>query len=250
MCMLPGVMADRAARATRDELPERSTPLIVLEGITKIYRVGDTDIFPVRAVSLSIERGEFIAVMGASGSGKSTLMNIVGCLDRPTQGRYFLDGEEVSSMKPDRLAYLRNKKFGFVFQSFNLLPRTSALENVELPLLYWNRLSQKERRERAVGALDEVGLGDRVNHTPGQLSGGQQQKVAIARALVTRPAILLADEPTGNMDTKSEQDLMSLIGRIHRQGVTVILITHNPEVAAHAERTIRLRDGMILGDPR
>jgi putative ABC transport system ATP-binding protein len=246
--MLPGVMADRAAQGARPEPDDSSMPLIALEGITKIYHVGDTDLYPLRNVSLVIERGEFIAIMGASGSGKSTLMNIVGCLDRPSQGRYVLDGEEVSRMKPDRLAYLRNKKFGFVFQNFNLLPRTSALENVELPLFYWNRLSRKERRARSLEALADVGLADRATHTPGQLSGGQQQKVAIARALVNRPAVLLADEPTGNMDSKSEQDLMALIGRVHAQGTTVIVITHNPEVAARAGRIIRLRDGMILED--
>ena len=246
MCMLPGVVADLAEKVVRPEPLERPTPLVALEGVTKIYSVGDSEIFPLRDVSLAIERGEFIAIMGASGSGKSTLMNIIGCLDRPTRGRHFLEGEEVSRMKPVRLAYLRNKKFGFVFQNFNLLPRTSAQENVELPLLYWNRMSGKERRDRALEVLEEVGLGDRANHTPGQLSGGQQQKVAIARALVSRPAVLLADEPTGNMDSKSEQDLMSLLGKIHAQGVTVILITHNPDVAAHAGRIIRLRDGMIV----
>ncbi len=243
--MLPGVMTDLATQVSLPEL--RPAQLIALEDITKIYRVGGSEIFPLRDVSLAIERGEFIAIMGASGSGKSTLMNIVGCLDRPTRGRYFLEGEDVSRMKPDRLAYLRNKKFGFVFQSFNLLPRTSAQENVELPLLYWNRMSGKERQARALEVLEEVGLADRATHAPGQLSGGQQQKVAIARALVNRPMVLLADEPTGNMDSKSEQDLMSLIGRVHAQGVTVILITHNPEVAAYAGRIIRLRDGMILG---
>jgi len=221
-------------------------PLIRLEGITRIYHVGDLELYPLRDVSLRIERGEFVAIMGASGSGKSTLMNIVGCLDRATRGRYFLEGEEVSAMKPDRLAYLRNKKFGFVFQGFNLLPRTSALENVELPLLYWSRSSAKERRSRALEVLAEVGLSDRVGHTPGQLSGGQQQRVAIARALVNRPPVLLADEPTGNLDSRSERDLMALIGKIHGRGVTVLLITHNPEVAARAGRIIRLRDGMVM----
>jgi putative ABC transport system ATP-binding protein len=230
-------------------LPAATTadlPLIRLEGITRIYRVGDLDIFPLRDVSLRIARGEFVAIMGASGSGKSTLMNIVGCLDRATRGRYFLEEEEVSAMKPDRLAWLRNKKFGFVFQGFNLLPRTSALENVELPLLYWNRMSAKERRARALEVLADVGLSDRVGHTPGQLSGGQQQRVAIARALVNRPPVLLADEPTGNLDSRSEAELMTLIERIHGQGVTVLLITHNPDVAARAGRLIRLRDGMVV----
>jgi putative ABC transport system ATP-binding protein len=249
MGVLPGVMADLAATAIGPKPEEGRPPLVVLEGVTKIYRVGDTEIFPLRDVSLTIRRGEFIAIMGASGSGKSTLMNIIGCLDRPTRGRYLLEGEEVSAMKPNQLAFLRNRKFGFVFQSFNLLPRTSAAENVELPLLYWNRLSGRERRARALDALDKVGLGDRATHTPGQLSGGQQQKVAIARALVNKPAVLLADEPTGNMDSKSEQDLIRLIGRVHAEGVTVVLITHNPEVAAGAGRIIRLKDGMIAGVP-
>jgi putative ABC transport system ATP-binding protein len=227
------------------ESPVRPAPLISLEGITKIYRVGDSEIHPLTEVSLTIERGEFVAIMGASGSGKSTLMNLIGCLDRPTQGRYFLEGEEVSAMKPDRQAYLRNKKFGFVFQSFNLLARTSAIENVELPLLYWNRLSQKERRARALAALTSVGLAGRAGHTPGQLSGGEQQRVAIARALVTGPSVLLADEPTGNLDSKSEREVMSLIERTHEQGMTVMVITHNPEIASLAGRVIRLRDGRI-----
>jgi putative ABC transport system ATP-binding protein len=224
-------------------------PLIRLEEITRVYHVGDTDLYPLRDVTLRITRGEFVAIMGASGSGKSTLMNIVGCLDRATSGRYFLEGEEVSIMKPDRLAYLRNKKFGFVFQGFNLLSRTSAVENVELPMLYWSRTSAKERRARALEVLADVGLSGRVGHTPGQMSGGEQQRVAIARALVNRPPVLLADEPTGNLDSRSEKDLMSLIARIHGQGVTVVLITHNPDVAAHAGRIIRLRDGKILGSP-
>jgi putative ABC transport system ATP-binding protein len=224
----------------------RPASLIALEVITKTYRVGDSEIHPLTDVSLVVERGEFVAIMGASGSGKSTLMNIIGCLDRPTRGRYFLEGEEVSAMKPDRLAYLRNKKFGFVFQSFNLLARTSALENVELPLLYWNRLSTKERRARALAALKSVGLADRTTHTPGQLSGGEQQRVAIARALVTGPAVLLLDEPTGNLDSKSERELMSLVERVYGEGMTVLVITHNPEIANRAGRVIRLRDGRIL----
>ena len=222
-------------------------PLIALEGITMIYHVGGSDLYPLRDVTLTLERGEFVALMGASRSGKTTLMNVIGCLDRPSRGRYFLEGEEVASLKPDRLAYLRNKRFGFVFQSFNLLPRTSALENVELPLLYWNRLSSRERRARVLEQLAAVGLADRAGHTPGQLSGGEQQRVAIARALVNNPSVLLADEPTGNLDSASERDLMALLKKIHAQGVTVVVITHNPDIAAQAQRTIRIRDGMIQG---
>jgi len=228
------------------ETATRAVPLIALDGITKVYQIGDSEIYPLRDVSLTLEQGEFVAIMGASGSGKTTLMNVIGCLDRPSRGRYFLEGEEVAGLKPERLAYLRNKKFGFVFQSFNLLPRTTALENVELPLVYWNRFTAGERRARALERLAEVGLSDRVNHTPGQLSGGQQQRVAIARALVNNPTVLLADEPTGNLDSASERDLMALLGRIHSQGVTVVLITHNPEIAARAQRIIRIRDGRIL----
>src|SRR5437763_9069609 len=186
-----------------------------------------------------------VAIMGASGSGKTTLMNIIGCMDRPTDGTYFLDGEEISRVKPDRLAYIRNKKFGFVFQSFNLLARTSALENVELPLLYWNRLAGGERESRAMTSLTRVGLADRVKHHPSQLSGGQQQRVAIARALVNEPRILLADEPTGNLDSKSEREVMGIFHELHKAGLTLILVTHNQEIADHAQRTIRIRDGLI-----
>ena len=183
--------------------------------------------------------------MGASGSGKTTLMNIVGCMDRPTEGRYTLEGREVSGLGRDELAKIRNQSFGFVFQSFNLLSRTSAVENVELPLLYWNRLAAHERRERALEVLWRVGLADRVRHHPSQLSGGQQQRVAIARALVNRPRILLADEPTGNLDSASEAEVLELFHELHDEGITVILVTHNQEVARHAGRTIRIRDGLI-----
>jgi putative ABC transport system ATP-binding protein len=221
-------------------------PLIWIEELHKTYRVGEVDLHVLKGVSLRIERGEMVAIMGASGSGKTTLMNIIGCMDRPTSGRYRLDAEELSLVKPDRLAYIRNKKFGFVFQSFNLLARTSALENVELPLLYWNDLPGRERSSRAMASLTQVGLEDRVKHHPSQLSGGQQQRVAIARALVNQPQILLADEPTGNLDSKSEAEVMALFHALHKKGQTVILVTHNQDIAAHAQRTIRIRDGLIL----
>jgi putative ABC transport system ATP-binding protein len=221
-------------------------PLIVLEKVTRVYRLGEVQIVPLRDVSLTIERGEMIAITGASGSGKTTLMNVIGCMDRPTQGRYFLEGREVSGLRRDELAHVRNATFGFVFQSFNLLPRTTALENTELPLLYWHRMSAAERRNRALDALTRVGLADRVEHRPGQLSGGQQQRVAIARALVSSPSVLLADEPTGNLDSKSEREVMALFEELHGEGMTVIVVTHNQEIARHARRQIRMRDGEVL----
>ena len=221
------------------------TDLIVLERINKVYHVGEVTIQPLREVSLTVRRGEMVAIMGASGSGKTTLMNVVGCMDRPTDGRYVLGGEEISKLHSNRLAEIRNKQFGFVFQSFNLLSRTTALENVEMPLMYWNRLSGGERRRRCTEALTRVGLADRMTHTPSQLSGGQQQRVAIARALINQPSILLADEPTGNLDTRSEKEIMAIFHELHEAGMTVILVTHNQEIAAHAGRTIRIRDGMI-----
>jgi len=223
-----------------------SEDVILLEKINKIYHVGDVTIQPLVDVSIRIARGEMVAIMGASGSGKTTLMNVIGCMDRPTSGRYMLEGEEVSKLHPNRLAEIRNRRFGFVFQSFNLLARTSALENVELPLMYWQNLSQRDRRERCREALSRVGLAERMDHTPGQLSGGQQQRVAIARALITKPAILLADEPTGNLDSKSETEVMKIFHDLHESGMTVILVTHNTEIGAHAQRTIRIRDGIIL----
>jgi putative ABC transport system ATP-binding protein len=221
-------------------------PLILLEKIDKIYRLGEVDIQPLRSVSLRVEHGEMVAIMGASGSGKTTLMNIVGCMDRPTAGRYVLEGEEISRLSSNRLAYIRNKKFGFVFQSFNLLARTSALENVELPLLYWSWTTRGERHRRAREVLDRVGLSDRLQHHPSQLSGGQQQRVAIARALVNNPSILLADEPTGNLDSRSEREIMEIFQELHRSGMTVILVTHNQEIASYAQRAIRIRDGVVL----
>ena len=220
-------------------------PIISVEHVRKVYRLGEVEVVPLRGVSLQIADGEIVAIMGASGSGKTTLMNILGCMDRPTEGRYFLEGRDVSDLSKDELAHIRNQTFGFVFQSFNLLSRTSALDNVELPLLYWNRMGARERRERALEVLARVGLSDRVTHHPSQLSGGQQQRVAIARALVNRPRILLADEPTGNLDSRSEAEVMTLFHDLHREGITVILVTHNAEIAKHAQRTIRIHDGQI-----
>jgi putative ABC transport system ATP-binding protein len=221
------------------------SPLLRLEKINKIYHVGEVDIQPLRDVSLAITAGDMVAIMGASGSGKTTLMNVIGCMDRPTSGRYFLELREISQVRPDELAYIRNKKFGFVFQSFNLLARTTALENVELPMLYWTHVSGRQRRERAMKALERVGLADRVHHQPSQLSGGQQQRVAIARALVNEPSILLADEPTGNLDSRSEAEVLKIFHELNETGITVILVTHNQEIGDHARRIIRIRDGVL-----
>ena len=224
--------------------------LIKLVGVWKTYRMGEVDVHALRDVSLEVARGEFIAVMGASGSGKTTLMNILGCLDRPSSGSYWLDGEEVSRMSADQRAMIRNRKIGFVFQNFNLLPRTSALENVAMPLSYTaSHLTEKEARKRAKEVLERVGLGDRLHHEPSQLSGGQQQRVAIARALVNKPPLLLADEPTGNLDSKTGEEVLELFQELNREdGVTVVLVTHDPHVASHAERIIYLHDGQIVED--
>jgi putative ABC transport system ATP-binding protein len=223
--------------------------LIELEGITRVYRSGSLAVEALKGIDLTIREGEFVAVMGSSGSGKSTLMNIVGCLDRPTEGTFFLRGEDVSTLSKDRLAGIRNRTIGFVFQSFNLLPRTSALENVELPLLYaQDELSWKEMHARAEEALEQVGLGDRMDHTPAELSGGQQQRVAIARALVTRPSLLLADEPTGNLDTRTGLEVMDMLQQLNRTGLTIVMVTHEPDVAQGAKRTVTLRDGLIQSD--
>src|SRR5471032_56459 len=226
-------------------------PVISLESIWKIYQTGDVEVTAVRDVSLTVLPGEFIAIMGASGSGKSTLMNTLGCLDRPTRGRFLLDGVDVAQLDRNELADLRNEKLGFVFQGFNLLARTTALENVELPMLYGpRRTGSREMRERTLHCLDIVGLSDRADHFPSQLSGGQQQRVAIARALVNEPQILLADEPTGNLDSKSEKEVMEIFHGLHAAGLTVILVTHNPEIAEHAQRTIFMRDGIIQEGPK
>ncbi len=222
-------------------------PVIELDGVTKIYRTGTLEVDALRGVSLTIDEGEYVAVMGPSGSGKSTLMHILGCLDVPSGGVYRLAGEDVSTLDETRLAEIRNQRIGFVFQQFNLLPTLTAWRNVELPLVYAG-VERHERRERALAALDRVGLSDRVEHRPGELSGGQQQRVATARALVTDPALILADEPTGNLDSSSAADVLGLIDELHRAGRTIVLITHEPDVAAAAQRTERIRDGRIVPD--
>jgi len=221
--------------------------LIVATDLVKTYRLGETELHALDGVSLTVEAGEFVAIMGASGSGKSTLMNILGCLDRPTSGRYFLAGEEVSQLSAAQLAEVRNHTLGFVFQSFNLLSRTSALENVELPLVYAG-VRRSERARRASAALERVGLGDRLLHHPKQLSGGQQQRVAIARAIVNEPRLVLADEPTGNLDSKTSVAVMALFQELWRAGLTILFVTHEPDVARYASRVIVVRDGRILSD--
>lgn len=224
--------------------------LIVCEDLWKIYRVGDVEVQALRGINLTIDRGEFVAVMGTSGSGKSTLMNILGCLDQPTRGLYQLDGLDVATAKPDLLAELRNRQIGFVFQSFNLIPRTSALENAQLPLFY-RGLSIKEQRKQAAAALQRVGLAGREQHYPTQLSGGQQQRVAIARALVGAPSILFADEPTGNLDTASSREIMNILEELNREdGITIILVTHESDIAAYASRELIMKDGQIVQDVR
>ena len=217
--------------------------MIQLENVTKVYRMGKVEVHALRGLTLSIDRGEMVAVIGASGSGKSTLLNIVGLLDRPTSGRYLFDGVDVSRLSDNQLAEMRNREFGFVFQDFNLLPRATALANVELPLVYAG--SVRHRRERANEALERVGLAERANHKPTELSGGEQQRVAIARALVNNPPLILADEPTGNLDSKSGAEIISIFRKLHQDGKTVILITHEVDIAAQAQGTIRLHDGRI-----
>lgn len=224
--------------------------LIRLENLVKIYDTGAIKVLGLKKINLTIRRGEFVAIMGQSGSGKSTLMNILGCLDRPTMGHYYLDGIDTAALTPNQLSEVRNRKIGFVFQSFNLIPRTSALRNVELPMTYAHRLSKKERRERAMALLEQVGLGARAEHMPNELSGGQRQRVAIARALSNEPPLILADEPTGNLDTASSVEIMELFSRLHEGGTTVVVVTHEEDIAAFTERIIRFRDGQIISDKR
>ncbi|HEY7512527.1 MAG TPA: ABC transporter ATP-binding protein [Vicinamibacteria bacterium] len=222
--------------------------VIRTEGLTKVYRTGKNEVAALRGVDLTVRPGEMVAVMGTSGSGKSTLMNILGCLDVPTAGAYLLDGVRVDGMPKRALADIRNQKIGFVFQGFNLLPRTSALENVEMPLLYDRSGRKVDARKAATAALERVGLGDRLDHQPSELSGGQQQRVAIARALVTSPSLLLADEPTGNLDSRTSVEVMALFQELHAQGMTILLVTHEPDVAHYAQRIVEMRDGRIRRD--
>jgi len=225
-----------------------SNIILKADSLQRVFQVGSEQVHALRGVSFVVNKGEFVSIMGASGSGKSTLLNILGCLDRPTSGEYYIDGNPISKCSKDELSTLRNRKIGFVFQSYNLLARTSALENVELPLLYNNTISNKERRERAVHALEQVGLQDRMDHMPNQLSGGQQQRVAIARALINDPVILLADEATGNLDTRTSFEIMSLFQRLNKEGKTIAFVTHEPDIADLTQRTIALRDGHIIKD--
>ena len=223
--------------------------LIEVRDLIKVYRMGNIEVRALRGVDLGIEKGEFVAIMGPSGSGKSTLMDILGCLAKPTSGSYKLEAEEVAKLSQNRLAAIRNRKIGFVFQSYNLLPRTSALRNVELPLIY-ARLPRRERRQRALAALETVGLADRIHHRSNELSGGQQQRVAIARALVNRPSIFFADEPTGNLDTRSGEEVMDVFQQLSEAGNTIIMVTHESNIAAYSRRIIKLRDGMVEADER
>jgi len=219
--------------------------MIELENITRVYKMGKVEVYALRGINLSIKQGEMISIIGASGSGKSTLLNVIGCLDRPTSGRYFFDGADVSRLSDNKLAEMRNKKFGFVFQDYNLLSRASALSNVELPLIY---SGSRQKHKLAMDALERVGLGARAKHKPTELSGGEQQRVAIARALVNNPALILADEPTGNLDSGSTAEIISIFQQLNRDGITVVLVTHEGDIAAQTQRIIRLRDGEIVSD--
>lgn len=229
-------------------MEKRTDELIRLENLVKIYDTGAIKVLGLKKINLSIRQGEFVAIMGQSGSGKSTLMNILGCLDRPTMGHYYLDGMDTAALSPNELSQVRNRKIGFVFQSFNLIPRTSALRNVELPMTYAHQLTKKERRERAALLLERVGLGLRMEHMPNELSGGQRQRVAIARALANEPPLILADEPTGNLDTASSVEIMELFSRLNQEGVTVVVVTHEEEIAAFTKRILRFRDGEMIRD--
>jgi len=246
---MPGEADPTSAAAEPDGQRRSPTNVIMVENVVKTYVLGEIQVHALRGVSLTIQRGDFVAIMGASGSGKSTLMHILGCLDLPTRGRYLLDGVDVRGMSEDELADVRNRKIGFVFQSFNLIPRTQALVNVELPLIYAG-VRKGDRRRRAERALEEVGLADRMHHLPSELSGGQQQRVAVARAIATNPAIVLADEPTGNLDTTATHEVMDIFSRLNAQRRTVVLITHEEDVARHAKRVVRLVDGQVVEDRR
>jgi putative ABC transport system ATP-binding protein len=225
-------------------------PLISVKDLVKTYRMGDVEVNALRGISVDIEAGAFIAIMGASGSGKSTFMNILGCLDRPTRGEYFLEGKDVNTLNKNELAELRNKRIGFIFQSFNILPRTSALENVELPLLYNSAISNKDRRERALQALKSVGLADRSSSLPNQLSGGQQQRVAIARALVNDPVVIMADEPTGNLDSRTSYEIMEIFQKLNEKGSTIVMVTHEPDISQFALSTILFKDGKLISNTK
>lgn len=222
--------------------------LIEIQDMFKTYKMGDNIVNALNGVSLTVDYGEFVAIMGHSGSGKSTMLNILGCLDTPTSGSYLLDGRQVSGMNRNELAVIRNQKLGFVFQNFNLLPRTSAVENVELPAMYGNKIKSSERRDRAIELLTKVGLGERLWHTPAQMSGGQQQRVAIARALMNKPAVILADEPTGNLDSKASVEIVEFLASLNDDGITVVMVTHEDDIAAHAKRVVVMSDGKVVSE--